>query len=282
MLNDTILRPIHPTGESEVCREGGVTGLAGAFTGEWIEPQEFRLPGEPESRLVAINDQGAFGAELLRTLATRLRLAQRRHLIKKLVVTSAVPGEGKTVVSANLAITLALHQDRVLLIDGDLRSSNLSRWFGVVDEKFTSRWQVEGLRQLPLLRKAERLPLWVIPAGKPVEMPGKILQTAEFREALEAIERDFEWIVIDSPPLVPFGDAGVLTSLADAVVLVTRKDVTPKAALRDALKTIDKSKIIVTILNCARTTNRRYYHEYYSHLRSALPAPGHIEERRRG
>jgi capsular exopolysaccharide synthesis family protein len=214
----------------------------------------------------------ALGAELLRTLASRLRLVQMRHPIKKLLVTSAVPNEGKTLISANLSITLALQQKRVLLIDGDLRSASLSRWFDIVDDAFVSNRRNEGAQHLPLLRKVKGLPLWVIPAGRPVEVPSKILQTSEFGDALAAIEPDFDWIVIDSPPLVPFSDAEVLANLTDAVVLVTRKGVTPKNSLRDALKSFDKSKIIATILNCADVSSHKYYHRYYSQLGTALPA----------
>src|SRR5271169_1568451 len=251
-----------------------VPRFASTLDGELAEPREFALPSGPEERLVSINDPGSFGAETLRTLAARLRQAQKRHPIKKLLVTSAVPGEGKTVVSANLSITLALHQKRVLLIDGDLRSSSLSRWFDIVDDSFLSTWRDEGARRLPLLRKAENLPLWIVPAGKPVEMPGNILQSSEFADAIAAIEPDFDWIVIDSPPLVPFGDAGILASLSDAVVMVTRKGVTPKKALRDALKSIDKSKIIATILNGADVPSHKYYREYYTHVGGVLPPKG--------
>lgn len=253
-----------------------VPRFACSLDGELAEPKTFALPSGPEERLVSNNDQGSFGAELLRTLAARLRQAQRRHPIKKLLVTSAVPGEGKTLISANLSVTLAQYQKRVLLIDGDLRSSSLSRWFDIVDDSFLSSWCDEGAHQLPLLRKAEHLPLWVVPAGKPVEMPGNILQSAEFADALAAIEPNFDWIVMDSPPLVPFSDAGILASLSDAVVLVTRKGVTPKNALRDALKSIDNTKIVATILNGADVPSHKYYHEYYTHVGGILPAPGGI------
>lgn len=246
--------------------------LTGGPGGELTALKEFTIPRDPEDRMVSINDPGSIGAELLRTLASRLRHAQTRHVLKKLLVTSAVPGEGKSLISANLSITLALQQKRVLLIDGDLRSSSLSRWLDIVDDSFVSTWFDGGDHRLPLLRKAEGLPLWVIPAGKPVETPGNILQSPEFAEGLAGIEEDFDWIIIDSPPLVPFGDAGILANLADAVVLVTRRGVTPKTTLADALKSIDKNKVIATILNGGDVPSNRYYHEYYS--RRALPGPG--------
>jgi len=267
------LQSIHTEDELGGFRiESHIPHFACTVDGELAEPKDFALPNGPEERLVSVNDPSSFGAEIFRTLVARLRQAQKRHPLKKLLVTSAVPGEGKTVISANLSITLALHQKRVLLIDGDLRGSSLSRWFDIVDDSFVSSWSGQGAHRLPLLRKAERLPLWVVPAGKPVEMPGNILQSPEFTGALEALEPDFDWIVIDSPPLVPFGDAGILASLSDAVVFVTRKGVTPKNALRDALNSIDKSKIIATILNGTNVPSHKYYREYYTHVGGLLPA----------
>jgi len=278
MLRSSTFDPVYSidgrNDRGDLRNETRVPDVAKTLDDELTAVKEFTIPTGPEERLVSINAPGSIGAEVLRTLSVRLRQAQKRHPIKKLLVTSAVPGEGKTVISANLSITLALHRKRVLLIDGDLRRSSLSRWFDVVDDSFVSTWRDQGAHRLPLLRKADGLPLWVVPAGKPIEMPGNILQSSEFADALGAIEPDFDWIVIDSPPLVPFGDAGVLASLSDAVVLVTRKGVTPKNALRDALKSFDKSKIIATILNGANVPSHKYYQEYYAHVGGALPAPG--------
>jgi capsular exopolysaccharide synthesis family protein len=224
-----------------------------------IAARKFKIPSGPAERLIAINEPRSFGAELLRTLAVRLRQVKKRHRIKKLLITSTVPGEGKTVMAANLSITLSLHHSRVLLIDGDLRRATLSRWFDIADDSFEKNWREQGSRRLPMLRKAEGLPLWVVPSGDSVEMPGKILQSAEFSDALSAVEAEFDWIVFDSTPLVPFGDASVLASLADAVVLVTSKGITPKKELAEMLKLFDASKIVATVLNCANVTAHKYY-----------------------
>ena len=249
---------------------GGVPHLADTLDSELAAQQLFRLPTDPDGRLVSINEPGSFGAELLRTLAVRLRQVKKRHGIKKLLVASTVPGEGKTVISANLSITLSLQRSRVLLIDGDLRRASLSRWFDIADASFGANWGEHGSHRLPMLRKAEGVPLWVVPAGEPVESPGDILQSAEFGEALAAIEMEFDWMVFDSPPLVPFGDANILASMVDAVVLVTRKGVTPRNELEGALKLFDSSKIVATILNCGDVSSHKYYRDYYAHVRGAL------------
>ncbi|MDW5265939.1 MULTISPECIES: CpsD/CapB family tyrosine-protein kinase [Acidobacteriaceae] len=268
MIQDSIFNSIHSTDVKErtingcdaVCRPRATDYLTDKVTA----CAEFKVPAEPTDRLVAKNEPECLGAELLRTLASRLSQAQARHPLKKLLVTSAVQGEGKTLISANLSITLAMYSKRVLLIDGDLRSSGMSRWFDVVDNSSMQTWCDQGIYRAPLLRKAEGLPLWVFPAGIPVEVPGSILQSPEFAAKLDELEDNFDWVIIDSPPLVPFADAGILAALADAVLLVTRRGVTSKPMLEEALGALDRQKIIVTILNSANVQSQKCYDSYYS------------------
>jgi capsular exopolysaccharide synthesis family protein len=275
MIRSSIPGPAHAT----VMRDRPSGGVAcGPRVTDYLADKltaftEFKIPSEAEDHLIAKNEPECIGAELLRTLASRLSQAQGRHPLKKLLVTSAIQGEGKTLIAANLSITLALYNKRVLLVDGDLRSSSMSRWFDIVDDSLIQTWRDHGLYRAPPFRKAEGLPLWVLPAGKPVEMPGSILQSSEFSETLAEIGHDFDWVIIDSPPLVPFADAGILAALADAVLLVTRRGVTPKAMLEEALETLDKKKIIATILNGANVHGQEYYHDYYGRHQRSLPSP---------
>jgi capsular exopolysaccharide synthesis family protein len=223
---------------------------------------EFRIPPRALERLVAKSDPDCLASELLRTLASRLIRAQEFHPLRKVLVTSSVRGEGKTLISANLAITLAMLNKRVLLVDADLRSANLSRWLNVADNAFIAAYDERAHNRPALLRKAEDLPLWVLPAGRRVGAPVRILQSSGIVEAFAAFERDFDWIIIDSPPLVHFSDASILSGLADAVALVTRRAITPKAMLEDALKAIDKKKIIATIFNGADIKSNKYFYDY--------------------
>jgi protein-tyrosine kinase len=275
MIRNSIFGPVHTT----VIRErpsdsGGDPRITDCLVDRLTAFTEFKIPSDPADRLVSKNEPECLGAELLRALASRLSQAQGHNPLKKLLITSTVQGEGKTLIAANLSITLAMYNKRILLVDGDLRSSSMSRWFDIVDDSFIKTWHGEGIYRAPLFRKAEGLPLWVLPAGNPFEMPGSILQSSEFAEALAEVEHDFDWIIIDSPPLVPFADTGTLAALADAVLLVTRRGVTPKSMLEEALKTIDKKKIIATILNGANIHGQKYYHKYYDRHQRTLPSPG--------
>ena len=241
------------------------------FSSELMDVERFAIPESPDLHLVAINEPGGVGAERLRTLASRLKRAQQRYAIKKLLVTSAVPGEGKTLISANLAITLALHRQRTLVIDGDLRGGTLSALLDAANRPGLADWWGTGEPIAATLYRAEQLPLWVLPAGKYHDSPLTLLQSSEMTELFPQLSAMFDWIVIDSPPLTPFADAATLASMSDAVVLVTRQGFTPKRLLREALKSIDGTRIIATVLNEATISHQQYYQRYYQQT------PRHLE-----
>jgi capsular exopolysaccharide synthesis family protein len=232
-------------------------------TGELTEGGRFIISESPEHRLVAINEPGGVGAERLRTLASRLKRAQQRYAIKKILVTSAVPGEGKTLISANLAITLAMHRQRTLIVDGDLRGGSLSGLLDIRKQPGLADWWESSASLMGTLYRAEQIPLWVLPAGQYLDSPLTLLQSKEMAELLVKLNTMFDWIVIDSPPLTPFSDGATLANLSDAVLLVARQGVTPKRLLREALKSIEGARIIATVLNEATVSNQQYYHRYY-------------------
>lgn len=238
---------------------------------EPADPCEFEIPGGSEDRLVAKNDPDSIGSELLRTLASRLNHAQTIHPLKKLLITSAVQGEGKTMLAANLSITLAMLSKRVLLIDGDLRSSSLSRWFGIVERSSLTAACDESTYPTPPLRKAKGLSLWVRPAGKPTAGSNSLAQATAIADTLAAYQPEFDWILVDSPPVVPFGDAGALANASDAVLLVTRRGLTPKNMLDEALQTLDPKKILATVFNGANVRCLKYYDDYYGRAERNLP-----------
>jgi capsular exopolysaccharide synthesis family protein len=227
--------------------------------GDW----QFVIPEDPECRLIALSDQHSAGAERFTTLASRLRYAQRRHSLRKLLVTSAIPGEGKTLMCANIAITLAATLQRTLIIDADLRKPSISRLLNVESNSGLSDWWERGEAVAGSLVRAKQVPLWVLPAGKELERPASLLQSSDLSELLNTLSLQFDWVIIDSPPLVPFADAATLATLSDAMVLVTRRGCTPKKLLRDAVKSIDTKKIIAILLNDSPLTDQQYYQYYY-------------------
>jgi capsular exopolysaccharide synthesis family protein len=241
--------------------------------------RQFEIPGDPECRLIALNDQHSAGAERFATLVSRLRYAQQRHSLRKLLVTSAIPGEGKTLMCTNIAIALAAHLQRTLLIDGDLRKPSVTNLLNIKSGAGLSDWWERREPVATSLVRAKQVPLWVLPAGKELEKPASLLQSSDFAELLNKMSLQFNWVIIDSPPLVPFADAATMSTLCDAIVLVTRRGCTPKKLLRDAIKSIDTKKIIATLLNDSPVSDQQYYQYYYKKhsykaLGSSLIEPG--------
>jgi len=241
--------------------------LAAALIGEvpaMEEASQFALPNDLESRLVAWTQPNSLAAENLRGLSARLRQSQQRRQLRRVLVTSAVRGDGKSTISANLAITLATQGERTLLLDGDLHQPSLSTALGVNAERGFADWCEEsGFTTSPMYR-AEGLPLWFLAAGTSQDQPLKILQSTSAAELLKQLAQWFSWIVIDSPPLVPLTDANVWTTMSDAVLLVVREGVTPKNVLTKGLESLEKSKLFAVVMNDATSQEERYYRDYYN------------------
>jgi capsular exopolysaccharide synthesis family protein len=252
-----------------------VSPLVAALSGHSLsldEAPRFTIPADPESRLVASTEPNSLAAESLRVLASRLRQAQQRRTIKKLVVTSAVRADGKSTISLNLALTLAAHGERTLLIDGDLHQPSLAKLLQVDGDRGFATWSETREPIRSLLHRAEDLPLWFLPSGTCHGQPLALIHSNETAELLDQLGTWFSWVVIDSPPLVPLADANIWATMANAVLLLVRQGVTPKEALLKSVESLDKSKLFGVIMNGATATGERYYREYYSRNVSAARA----------
>lgn len=261
--NPNLITYPESTGDSADC----LSQIMATISSEAQAPEDvprFRIPNAQEARLVAWNDPNCLAAENLRVLTARLREARQQRLLKTLLITSAICGEGKTITSANLAISLALHGEKVLLIDGDLHQPALSRIFGISDERGLATWHETSEPISGLLKSAENLPLWFLPAGVCSQQPLHVIQSQQTVELLKQFSDWFSWIVIDSPPLVPLADSRTWAAMSDVVLLVTRQRVTPKKAFMKGLATLDRSRLFGVVINDATAAEERYYRAYYS------------------
>ena len=218
-----------------------------------------------ESRVVTLTESNSLGAEKFRLLRTRLRNLREHRQLQKLVVTSAIPNEGKTLVAMNLAVCLAKHTDeKILLLEGDLRKPMLGehlgikalpgvgQWWASVDEPFSK-----------FIYRFDDLQLWILPAGSAPEDPVNILQSPRFLELYKHLSTCFDWIIIDAPPLLPMADVSFWSRQADGLLLVVREGTTPKTILQKGLDTLDNPKVIGVVLNDAHQVESSYYHRYY-------------------
>ena len=215
--------------------------------------------------------------EQYRRLAAILHDAQLANGFKVVMIASAVAGEGKTLTAANLALTLSeSYRKRVLLIDADLRKPTMHTIFkiesatGLGDGLSSSEDATIPVRQIsPQLS--------VLPAGRPSSDPMGGLTSVRMRRLIEEAKETFDWIIIDTPPLVLLPDANLLGSMVDGTVLVIRADSTPHELIRRAVESVGRDRILGAVLNQAATTpldgyGYGYGYYYTSHTSSAATA----------
>ena len=237
--------------------------------------QSVRVLVPPQSNLVCITEEESLAAEKFRFLGVRLRHLQQKHPLQRVVVTSSMAEEGKSTVAANLACALAKrHAQKTLLLEGDLRRPTLAQQFGL--------GKIPGLSELlqgepaPALNiyQLESLGFWIMPAGSPPRNPMELLQSGKLSLLMQQLAGWFDWIVIDSPPLLPLADTSVWMRLADAVLLVTRPGQTAKRQLQRALEVVEQSKLLGALVNGSREAALGDYYHYYAGKTAGAQAAG--------
>jgi capsular exopolysaccharide synthesis family protein len=229
-----------------------------------FESLPVRLPAD--SRLVSVVGKDSLAAEKFRFLAVRLRHLQQRRTLKQLLITSTIPEEGKSMVAANLACTLASRrQQKILLLEGDLRRPTMQAQFGLGKVPGLSEY-LEGIADaiIPVYR-LEALGIWVMPAGSAPENPLELMQCGRLSPLMEKLKAWFDWIVIDSPPVLPLADTSVWTRLADGILLVTRQGKTDREQLKRGLEAIEPSKLLGALLNSSSNAAHNDYYQRYGH-----------------
>jgi capsular exopolysaccharide synthesis family protein len=218
-----------------------------------------------DSRLVSLGKEGSLGAEKFRFLAVRLRQLRQSRPLKKILITSSIPQEGKSTVAANLACTLARRKpQKTLLLEGDLRRPNIISQFGLAKLPGLCEW-LSGESQSINIYRLESLGVWILPAGSTPQNPLELMQSGKLSPLMEQLEAWFDWIVIDSPPVLPLADTSLWSRLADGILLVTRRGTTEKQQLQRGLEAIDKSKLLGALVNSsANAAHSDYYQRYTS------------------
>jgi succinoglycan biosynthesis transport protein ExoP len=206
-------------------------------------------------------------SEAFRALRTSLLLSQADHPPQVILVTSALPREGKTTAAVNLAVTLAQLGDRTLLVDSDLRKPGIRRALNLTTGKDVGLSSYlagvtsleEATIQHPTITNLSALTTGPVPPS-----PADLLSSHRMREAIAELRRRFKFIVIDSPPVMAATDAVILSALTDGVLLVVRSGETPKEAFtrtRDLLAAV-KCRLLGVVLNAVDSNAPDYYYSY--------------------
>lgn len=220
----------------------------------------------PESRLVYYTDPRSPAADRYRLLRMRLKEHWQSGKLKKLLVTGALAHDGKLTVVLNLATALAERGKRsVLVVEADLHNSSLGvslklkPWAGL-----TECLADDAIQPLSAIRRIEPLGWYLLPAGEPRRNPTELLQTRAFGQVLQKLSPSFDWIVIDSPPVIPLTDSLSLQQHADASLLVVRAGQTPREAVEQTVNLLGKKNIVGIVLNGVEARNHLYYqyHDY--------------------
>ncbi len=224
-------------------------------------------------RLAVLSDSPNMGGEQIRMLATRLDHLQRQRQLKTLLITSSIKDEGKSVLAANIAISLATMQKRVLLLDGDFHQSSLADLLGAGEPSGLEGWWRTDRPVVNYLTKMRTLPLWFLAAGRPFPQTPEMLQSLRLSTLLNQLAATFDWVIIDSPPLAPLADATVWASLADATLLVVRLKRTPIKVLTKMLDSMDRRKLLGLVVNECKDRHLSYYAQYYKNMSRKKETP---------
>jgi capsular exopolysaccharide synthesis family protein len=247
-------------------------------TSDFEQFQSLPIVMPPNSRVVTLTEKESLAAEKFRFLGVRLRQIQQSRPLKKVLITSTIPEEGKSMVSSNLAVTLARKkQQKILLLEGDLRRPVLASQFGLGKLAGLSEWLQGDSRPIRNIYHLEGAGFWLLPAGRPPENPLELMQSGRLSHLLEQLAGWFDWIVIDSPPLLPLADTTVWTRLVDGILLVAREGKTEKRQLQRGLQVLDQSKWLGAVINsCTNNDHSDYYQRYGP---GAAPEPSQLKER---
>jgi capsular exopolysaccharide synthesis family protein len=226
--------------------------------------------GSPEARPLVVRDQPrSVVAEAFRTLRTAVLFSTPGHAPKLILVTSATASEGKTVNCLNLAAALAESGSRVLLIDVDLRHPSCHRGLGVENAVGLSNY-LAGQKPLEdIVQRLDSPKLTFVPAGPTPPNPAELVGSKRMSDLIQLARRDFDFVLLDSPPVTPVSDALVLSRASDGVVLVVKGQDTPKDLVRRARDQLVMAgaNLLGTVVNNVGPTwgEFRFYQRYYGY-----------------
>jgi capsular exopolysaccharide synthesis family protein len=219
----------------------------------------------PSGRLVFLTEPESLAAEKFRFLGVRMRELQQVRAIKKVLVTSTIADEGKSMVSANLTGVLARRKrHKVLLIEGDLRRPVHTEQFGIGGREGLAEWLRGDADCASTIYFLNGPDFWLMPAGHPPDNPMELLQSGRLATLLSQLEPLFDWIIIDSPPLLPLADTTVWLRMSDGALLVVREGTTDKNSLERGLEIVKKGDLLGVVLNASSNGSRHNYYQRYA------------------
>lgn len=198
-------------------------------------------------------------ADRYRLLRMHLQALGKAKQMKVVMVTSALPSEGKTMTAVNLAIALSEHApNSVVLAEMDLRYPALNRRLGLAGRRGLTESLQDGSDPLTELRRVEPLGIYLLPAGEPASKPLELLNSEDLAQTIRRLRSSFQWVILDAPPVVPVPDVLALRAHSDGCLWVVRAHATPREVVREATEQIGPDRIFGMVLNEASDMDQLY------------------------
>jgi receptor protein-tyrosine kinase len=267
------LRRSEPSGSNPLGRpapplRGSQPGPALDLTGLLDKIESIPYTPSPEASLIDASRPAEAPAEEFRSLRTRLNHLQTLQPIHSLVITSPSPAEGKSFTAANLALAQShLEGNLTLLCDFDFRRPILHNLFQLPRSPGATDF-LQGKAELhEVIRHIEGTNLYIMPAGEAVLNPLELMNLAGVKTMLDRLPSIFNWVILDSPPLLFAADANLLSTLAHGLLMVVRMGTTTIDAVTRAMGSLCQNNIIGIVVNGAQKSELyskySYYHSYY-------------------
>lgn len=195
-----------------------------------------------------------------------IRMTRERGLNNTLIVTSAFSGEGKSISSLNLAITLAQDLDHtVLLIDADLRGPTLHKYLNIQPRIGLSDCLVDGIDIGEAIVKTDIEKLRFLPAGRSIGNPAELLSSNIMKQLIAEMKNRYEnrYVVIDTSPVLPFAETRAMSKAVDGIVLVVREGTVSLQDIQDTVDVLDRGKVIGILYNVVNMENMNGRYRYY-------------------
>lgn len=257
-----------------IAREGAVstvvetTPFSGPLTLETLLERCPVSPWKPDlGKLLSPNAQGISpGSEEFRTLRSKVYQARDTQPLRSILITSALPQEGKTFVAANLAYAIVRQRERrALLIDGDVRWSRLHLSFGTSLTPGLTEYLRGEADELSIIQRGPVENLFFIPGGKSAPNGAELIANGRLKTLLARVGPVFDWVIVDSPPALAMSDASLMADICDGVLLVVSAGKTPFDVAQKTREIFRQKHLLGVVLNRVQpgSTDSAYYYGYY-------------------
>lgn len=240
-----------------------------------MEPVTDTEAGEIDDHLVSLLEPTSFAAEQYRAVRLAIETLHRERGTRVVAVSSPGRGEGRTMTAINLAGALAQASDaRVVLVEADLRHPSVARYLGLASGRGLSGYLLDTTTTLDaVLQRPTSIAFSVLPAGAASSMPYELLKSPRLAALIAELRQRFDYVLLDTPSVLPFPDVGILRELVDGFVVVVRANRTPREQLQDTMSVLGRQRALGLVFNDDERTGVPAFADGEAGWRRLVPRP---------